>query len=250
MRKKVIAGNWKMNLSLQEGIQLAKNIAHKKNEIQQREVIVAPQFLHLPFVQKELEGTHIKLAAQNCASSLSGAYTGEVSPQLIQEIGCQYCIVGHSERRKHFLENENNIIQKTQKLWQLGIIPIVCVGEELEARKNKQEHSVVEKQLEHILIGVEKEKQPIIIGYEPIWAIGTGTTATPQQAQDMHLFIRKLLEKYLGKNEAESISLIYGGSVNSSIVKSFISQEDIDGFLVGGASLHAEEFLTIILETL
>lgn len=245
MRKNIVAGNWKMNLAKNEGLLLIEGIVNGVSANGPK-IILAPPF---PFISDAISGvaeTDISVAAQNCHQEKNGAFTGEVSAETLASYDCEYCIVGHSERRQFFEENDKLINQKIQRLLENNIKPIYCCGESLEERESGKHFDVVGMQIQRALQGFKKkELLRMVIGYEPVWAIGTGKTASPEQAQEMHAFIRKKLAQVLGI-EAEEISIIYGGSVKPDNAKELFSQKDIDGGLIGGASLNAPDFLTII----
>lgn len=245
MREKIVAGNWKMNLSKIEGLLLVEGIVNglSTSEIK---VVLAPPF---PFISDAVTLTgqsHISVAGQNCYQEKRGAYTGEVSAELLQSFGCQYCIVGHSERREYFGENDKLINQKINLLLSNNLKPIYCCGESLEERESGKYFEVVGDQIQSALQGFTKDElKNVVVAYEPIWAIGTGITASPEQAQEMHAFIREKLAQVLA-NDAEEISILYGGSVKPNNAKELFSQKDIDGGLIGGASLNASDFLAIV----
>ncbi|MDX2002796.1 MAG: triose-phosphate isomerase [Chitinophagales bacterium] len=246
MRKKIVAGNWKMNLDLRDGIKLVKELVGGSLPLETM-TIIAPPFIHLEEVGKQLNGTLIKLAAQNCHFKDSGAYTGEVSPTMLRSVAVEYVIVGHSERREYFGETDELILKKIKAALGVGIIPIYCCGEPLEIREKGSHQDFVRRQLnESILLLAEKEISQIVIAYEPIWAIGTGLTASPEQAQEMHAFIRQQVAETFSKTIADSISILYGGSVKPDNAGHLFSQADVDGGLVGGASLKASDFLAIV----
>ena len=245
MRKNVVAGNWKMNLSKIEGLLLVEGVVNGMNA-EGVKVILSPPF---PFISDAVTLTArsgVSIAAQNCHQDKSGAYTGEVSAVSLKSFGCEYCIVGHSERREYFGETDKLINQKIKQLLENKLQPIYCCGESLEDRENGNHFDVVGDQIQSALHGFTKDElKQIVVAYEPIWAIGTGKTASPEQAQEMHAFIREKLAQVL-VGEAEEISILYGGGVKSNNAKELFSQKDIDGGLIGGASLSATDFLAII----
>jgi triosephosphate isomerase len=245
MRKKIVAGNWKMNTSLKEGMELAKAVEKLDKEKQgEALLIIAPPFTHLSKV-KELIGS-VKLAAQNCAAEASGAYTGEVSPAMLVSCGVEYVIIGHSERRSYYHEDNVLLNKKTRLALSEGLKPIYCCGEVLEERESGRLFDVVREQIETGLSGLTNEDMgQVVIAYEPVWAIGTGVVATPGQAQEMHHFIRDLLEEMFGKQAAEDTTILYGGSCKPSNAGELFANPDVDGGLIGGASLKAEDFLAI-----
>ena len=250
MRKKIVAGNWKMNNTLQEGLALTFRIIDllKENPADHVKVIVAPPFTSLhPICELINKEGVIHLAAQDCHQEKSGAYTGEVSSDMLFDLGVKYVIVGHSERRQYFKETDALVLAKAEAALDVGLRPIMCVGETLEQRNSGKHLDAVKSQLENSLLKINPmDIAHVVIAYEPVWAIGTGQNATPQQAQEMHAFIRSSVAGKFGKNTADDISIIYGGSCNSKNVKELFSQPDIDGGLIGGASLKAEEFLGIV----
>ncbi len=248
MRNKVIAGNWKMNNDLKESEKLIVDLKNLlKSEKPKCDVIVCPPFTSLSEASKLLEGSSIKLGAQNMYFEENGAYTGEVSASMLKSVGCEYVILGHSERRTIFGETDEMINKKIKKALSAGLKPIFCVGELLEEREAGVTKEVVKRQ---VLIGLKdipvEEMKNIIIAYEPVWAIGTGKTATPAQAQEVHKYIRDLIEIQYSLEAALDIVIQYGGSVKPDNAKELLSQPDIDGALVGGACLKAESFMGII----
>ena len=247
MRRKVIAGNWKMNKDLQQSQKLVSEILNGLGKDNKADVIVCPPFTSLSEVSSLLKGTQIKLGAQNMYYEESGAYTGEVSADMLKSVGCEFVILGHSERRVIFNEPDELINKKIKAALAKGLKPIFCIGELLEQRENDETMQVVSRQVEKGLEGVSAEQMKnIIIAYEPVWAIGTGKTATPLQAQEVHSFIRELVaEKFLA-SVAENLIIQYGGSVKPDNAGELLSQKDIDGALVGGACLKADSFLGII----
>lgn len=246
MRKWIVAGNWKMNNSIAESVCLATEIKQGVSGLTNGQVVVAPPFTALQSVNDVLRGSAVALAAQNMYFENKGAYTGEVSPLMLRDAGCSYVLVGHSERRKYFLESDELVNAKALSALAAGLRPIICVGE-TEAERNKGvTESVVGRQVRAALAGVAVEKLPeIVIAYEPVWAIGTGKVATPEQAEDVHDFIRRLMVEIYGC-VAEDVRILYGGSVTKDNIAELIAMKDIDGALVGGASLQAAGFLGII----
>lgn len=249
MRKKIIAGNWKMNNNLSESIKLVSELKAElegKNFI--AEVIVAPPFISLETISSLVKDSKIQLAAQNMHPSDSGAFTGEISAKMLKSVGCKYVILGHSERRTIFGESDEFINEKVIKSFDNDLIPILCCGESLEERENEITFSVIENQLKKGLKNLNNDQiEKTIIAYEPIWAIGTGKTASPDQAQEVHAFIRKLLVELANKEVSENVTIQYGGSVKADNAKELLSKPDIDGALVGGACLKADSFRDIIL---
>lgn len=246
MRKPIIAGNWKMNKTILESLKLIENI--KKHKLNNHvEAVVCVPFTSLDQVKKELEGTNIKLGAQNLHWEEKGAYTGEISPLMLKEIGIDYCIIGHSERRQYFNETDTMVNKKIKTALKHGIKPIVCVGETLEERNRGEEKKVVKNQVLNALEDIdEKEIENIVIAYEPIWAIGTGKTASSEDANSMCKFIRGIIKEKYSDLAGEKIRIQYGGSVKPNTIEELMSKEDIDGALVGGASLVAEDFVKLV----
>ncbi|MBK6913286.1 MAG: triose-phosphate isomerase [Ignavibacteriales bacterium] len=249
MRKKVIAGNWKMNNDLQASEKLIVELKNLlKNSKANCEVIICPAFTSLSEASKLIEGSAIKLGAQNIHFEDSGAFTGEVSSSMLKSVGCGFVIIGHSERRHIFGETDDMINKKIKKALSAGLNPIFCIGELLEERERGITNDVIKRQVLNGLNGISVEQMKnVIIAYEPVWAIGTGKTATPLQAQEVHSFVRSLILDKFGKTTAENIVIQYGGSVKPDNAKELLSQNDIDGALVGGACLKADSFMGIIL---
>jgi len=246
-RLPVIAGNWKMNTTPDEGARLAAELKSRLSGHVGVEVIIAPPFTHLVQVGIEIRESHIKLASQNMSDKESGAYTGEISPQMLLELGCEYAIIGHSERRQYYGETDFVVNAKVHTAIKNGIKPILCLGETLDEREKGQAFDAVRLQLELGLAGLDIEAAGnIMIAYEPLWAIGTGKTATDEQAQEMHSFIRKYLAKHFEKEVASKTRILYGGSVKPDNIDGLMAKPDIDGALVGGASLDGESFERIV----
>ncbi len=242
-----IAGNWKMNKTVGEALDLVRQLKISLLNIEGVEVAVAPPFTALYAISQELKGTFIRLAAQNLFYEEKGAFTGEISPFMLKEIGCQYAIIGHSERRQFFGETDETVNRRIKAALGQDLKPIFCVGETLKEREGGKTFSVIERQAEGGLRGIGKEEvKNIVMAYEPVWAIGTGKTATPEQAEEVHRFIRERLERLYSREIAEGIRIQYGGSVTPENIKGLISQENIDGALVGGASLKSETFSKIV----
>jgi triosephosphate isomerase (TIM) len=248
MRKKIVAGNWKMNTNIADGIRLAvsvKDMVHKKSGIK-AEVVLCPPFVHLSSFEGLLKGSKIAFGAQNCSSEPSGAFTGEVSCDMIKSTGAAYVIIGHSERRTYFNEDDALLNKKTRLALKSGLKIIFCCGELLPERESGKHFEVVRRQLENGLFNLnESEFKGIVIAYEPVWAIGTGLTATPDQAQEMHKYIRGLVSEKYGNDCAENTSVLYGGSCKPSNAPEIFSMPDVDGGLIGGASLRSEDFVAI-----
>ncbi|MCX6168780.1 MAG: triose-phosphate isomerase [Ignavibacteriales bacterium] len=248
MRKKIIAGNWKMNNDIHETVNLISEI---KKELSGKKVnadaIVCPPFINLETAKALLKDSSIKLGAQNVYFEESGAFTGEISPSMLKSVGCEFVILGHSERRTIFAESDQVINKKIKASIKNLLKPIFCVGETLEEREKAVTFKVIERQVRNGLGGIsESELEFLIVAYEPVWAIGTGRNATPQQAQEVHQFIRTLIAKLYSQNFADQLVIQYGGSVKADNAKELLSQPDIDGALVGGACLKAESFVKII----
>jgi triosephosphate isomerase len=242
-----IAGNWKMNKTVREALDLVKQLKASISKVEGVEVAVAPPFTALYAVRKELEGSSIGLAAQNLFWEEKGAYTGEVSPPMLKEIGCQYVILGHSERRQVFGETDEAVNRKIRAALGQGLMVIFCIGETLKEREEGKTFSVIEKQAIGGLKGISREEMKrIVVAYEPVWAIGTGKTATPEQAEEIHRFIREKLGRLFSGEIAGGVRIQYGGSVTPENIKGLMNQEDIDGALVGGASLKADTFAKIV----
>ncbi len=248
MRKNIVAGNWKMNTSFNEAIELAENLKSLENTFDKNtEVIVCPPFLYTKTLIDIFYDSSIKVGVQNSASNEEGAYTGEVSAKMIKSINADYVIIGHSERREYYCENDEILNTKLNLVLKNNLKPIFCVGEQLEDRKAGNHFDVIKSQIINGTFGLDKEQfANIIIAYEPVWAIGTGETASPEQAQEIHLFIRNLISEKYGNNIANNISILYGGSVKPNNAKEIFSKTDVDGGLIGGAALNANDFKEII----
>ncbi|MCR5561652.1 MAG: triose-phosphate isomerase [Bacteroidales bacterium] len=247
MRKKIVAGNWKMNTTVPEGLELAKAVAAKSAETPANVgLIVATPFTHLAAVAEVLKGSKVELAAQNCADHASGAYTGEVSAAMLKSVGCKWTILGHSERRQYYGETDAKLVEKTKLALAEGLDVILCVGENLDEREAGRHFDVVTEQTENVLLQFSAEDMKhIVIAYEPVWAIGTGKTASSDQAEEIHACIRGILAKHFGAQVAEDTTILYGGSCKPSNAKELFAQKDIDGGLIGGASLKADDFIAI-----
>ena len=247
IRRKMAAANWKMNLTVSEGIRLIMDIKEGLPSPLNCDVVVAPPFTHLVSIMDETGNSGILVSAQNCFTEENGAFTGEVSIAMLKEIGVSYIIVGHSERRQIFGETDDLIRRKIDLLIDAEIKPIFCCGEALEIRNNGTHTSFVEAQLEAALFHLSPEQlNHVTIAYEPIWAIGTGVTATPDQAQEMHAFIRQAIVRKYGHEVGDQIRILYGGSIKADNARNLFSQRDVDGGLVGGARLNAANFHAII----
>jgi triosephosphate isomerase len=247
-RRTFIAGNWKMNKTVAESLVLVRELRNAISMVRDRvEVAIAPPFTALHPVAKALEDSNISLAAQNCHASESGAFTGEIAAPMLKEVGCSYVILGHSERRQLFGETDAGVNRKTAAVLKAGMLPIVCVGETLEEREGNKTLSIVETQVKGCLQGfTAAQGAQFVIAYEPVWAIGTGKTATSRQAQEVHAHIRSLLTGLWGAETAQQVRIQYGGSVKADNAAELLSQPDIDGALVGGASLKAADFAAIV----
>jgi triosephosphate isomerase len=245
MRKRIVAGNWKMNTSVSKGEQLTAEIVEKSKTVEGVLLIVAPPFTHLTKVADKLNGSPVALSAQNCAAETSGAYTGEVAASMVADTGAKYCILGHSERREYYGETDDTLNRKLLQCFANNLIPIFCVGEKLAEREGNRHFEVVKTQLQNTVFNLSEEDfAKVIIAYEPVWAIGTGRTATPEQAQEIHAFIRKTLAEKFGAKACET-SILYGGSCNPANAKLLFANEDVDGGLIGGAALKSDDFIAI-----
>jgi len=248
MRRKIIAANWKMNKNINESIDFANKLAKNLSELNDRDVIICPPFVNLQAIKSIIEKTPIKIGAQNIHFEKNGAFTGEISADMLKSIACDYVIVGHSERRTLFGEDDRMINLKIKTVFENGMIPIFCIGETLEERESGILLAVVERQLKVGLAGISGSFiEKIVIAYEPVWAIGTGKVASNEQAQEMHRFIRDTIVKMYNNEFANSIRIQYGGSVKPDNVSGLMAESDIDGALVGGASLDPESFTRIVL---
>jgi triosephosphate isomerase (TIM) len=247
MRTPLIAGNWKLFKTLSEAKSLVDELTPLVSSVQGVEIVVAPVFTAISTVAAAAEKTSIKVAAQDCYWEEEGAFTGEVSPKLLKDAGCSYVIIGHSERRQYFGETDETVNRKTKAALKAGLVVLLCVGESLVERESGATFSVIKTQVSGGLVGIPAaDLTQVVIAYEPVWAIGTGKTASDEQAQEVHAFIRKLIEELYSLSEANALRILYGGSVKPENVKGLMSQADIDGALVGGASLKAESFAGIV----
>lgn len=246
-RRPFVCGNWKMNTLPREALTLATEVVRLTAQIRDVDVAVGPPFVHLAPVAKKLDETRVGLAAQNAHFAPEGAYTGEVSVPMLREVGCTHVILGHSERRQYFLEDDALVAKKLAAVLEGGLEAIVCIGETLEEREGGNAMAVVERQVRGSLAGTAAEQmRKVTLAYEPVWAIGTGRTASPQQAQDVHAHIRGVLADLFGPEVADVVRLQYGGSVKPGNAAELMAQADIDGALVGGAALDAESFAAIV----
>ncbi len=247
MRRPIIAGNWKMNKTIDQSLDLVTKLKSEVAQVNDLDIVVCPPFTSLFAVGKAIRGTNIFLGAQDIYWEEKGAYTGEVSPGMLIDVGCRYVIIGHSERRQFFTETNQSVNRKVKTALKFGLTPIMCVGERLEERERGVTEGVLR---EHITRGLEslprEEVLKIVIAYEPVWAIGTGKTATPDQAQEVHSFIRKLLRELYDEVTTSKVRIQYGGSVKPENISLLMKEKDIDGALVGGASLDARSFAQII----
>ncbi len=247
MRKPVIAGNWKLNKTIKEAIDLVTLLKRKLTDCQSVEVVVCPPYTALSNVAEILMESDIRLGAQDIYWDENGAFTGEVSASLIKEAGATFVIIGHSERRQFFHETNDTVNKKTKAALKNGLTPIVCVGETLQEREANKTFGVVEGHLKGAYSNFSREEvEKTVIAYEPVWAIGTGKVATPQQAEEVHAFIRKEISKMFGEEIAGGLRILYGGSVKADNITSLMAEADIDGALVGGASLEANSFADIV----
>ena len=247
MRTPLIAGNWKLFKTLSEATALVDELAPLVSDVDDVEIVVAPVFTALHAVAQAAEKTVVKVAAQDCYWEEEGAFTGEVSPKLLKDAGCSHVIIGHSERRQYFAETDETVNRKTKAALKAGLVVLVCVGETLAERESGSTFKVIETQVRGGLASIPAaDLTKIVIAYEPVWAIGTGKTASDEQAQEVHAFIRSLIGQMYSASEAQALRILYGGSVKPENVKGLMAQTDIDGALVGGASLKAESFAGIV----
>ena len=247
MRKYIVAGNWKMNTTVPEGVALAKEVAAKAKDLPANvKLVVAPPFTHLGAVAEALKGSKVGLSAQNCADHEKGAYTGEVAVSMLTSVGCQYTILGHSERRQYYGETDEKLVVKTRLALEAGLKVILCVGENLDEREAGKHFAVVTEQTKNVLYNFTAEDlKKVVIAYEPVWAIGTGKTATAAQAEEIHACIRSVIAAKFGAEAADEMTILYGGSCKPSNAKELFAQKDIDGGLIGGAALKADDFIAI-----
>lgn len=243
----MIAGNWKMNLLPLEAEALVAELKERIVNKENLEVVICPQMALVPLAMDWIVDSPLQLGAQNCAEQTAGAFTGETSPELLKFLGCRYCIVGHSERRAMFAESDEIVGRKAAALLGMGLTPIACVGETLDQREAGTHFDIIAAQVAAIFEGVSPERWPgLVFAYEPVWAIGTGKTATPEQANEVHRWIRDRIGKTAGEVVANATSILYGGSANAGNAANLLEQGEIDGLLVGGASLKAGDFAQII----
>ena len=247
MRRPLIAGNWKMNLNHAAAVALAEAVARQAGDSPAADLAVCPPFVYLEAVGKAVAGSKVLLGAQDCYHEKSGAFTGEISVEMLQDAGCRYVILGHSERRHILGETDAQINRKVVAALAGDLTPIVCVGETLAERERGQTQAVIQRQFDNSLAGLTAEQMVrLVIAYEPVWAIGTGRVATPEQAEQVHLDLRNLMEERYNREVAQTVRILYGGSVNPANAAGLLAQPNIDGALVGGASLTADQFLGIV----
>ncbi|MBN1822861.1 MAG: triose-phosphate isomerase [Endomicrobiales bacterium] len=247
MRKPLLAGNWKMYKNTGEAVELVEGLKKNLGGVTDREILVCTPFTALYAVGRALKGSNIKLGAQNLFWEPKGAYTGEIAPGMLVDTGCSYAIIGHSERRQYFGENDGSVNKKMKAAFSAGLTPIVCVGETLQEREQNVTFKVIERQVNTGIEGLDEEQaKKLVIAYEPVWAIGTGKTATPQQAEEVHAYIRKLYLKLYGNAASDAVRILYGGSVKPDNTSELMKEPNIDGGLVGGASLEVDSFTKIV----
>ncbi len=251
MRKYIVAGNWKMNTNLPEGEKLAGDIMsllqQRNFDLTRYGVIIAPPYTHLYRLSQIIDNSKVRLGAQNMGWEEKGAYTGEISADMLLSVGSEYVIIGHSERRKYQKEGDELLLKKISLALSKGLKPIFCVGEELADREAGRHFDIVKSQIVNVIYHlVPEDMQKVIIAYEPVWAIGTGKVATPEQAQEMHAFIRQIISDKFGNQVAQDLTLLYGGSCKPANAQGLFEQKDIDGGLIGGASLKAQDFVTLL----
>ncbi len=246
-RKNFIAGNWKMNTTQDEARALAKDVVAAVGSVTDVDVAVCPPFTNLLAVAEVIKGSNVKLGAQDVHWEAKGAFTGKVSCAMLKSVGVTYVIIGHSEQRTYFGETDETVNKKTKAVLASGLLPIVCVGETLDERKSGKMNSVIEHQVRGAFEGISAaDAVKCTVAYEPVWAIGTGETATPQQANEVHVFIRKLLAELFGKENADAMRIQYGGSMKPDNAKALLAESDVDGGLIGGAALKASDFAGIV----
>ena len=247
MKRPLIVGNWKMFKTIQEGINLVNIIKAGVHKVADCEIVVCPPFTSLAAISQALHETNIDLGAQDMHYETEGAFTGGISTLMLKDVGCRYVILGHSERRAHFQEKDELINKKVLVALKYNIVPIVCIGETLEEREARRAFEVVKYQFDHSLMDLKSEEmERVVIAYEPVWAIGTGRTATPEQAEQMHSYIRRLLNEKYGEEAAARVRILYGGSVRPDNIAHLVNKPNVDGALVGGASIKAELFIQIV----
>jgi len=247
MRKKLVAGNWKMNMTFPEGIELINKILNQAQDIAKGvDILIAPPFIHTSEASRMLKDSAVQLGAQNCSHHDGGAYTGEVSARMLRSVGVTHVILGHSERRAYFHEDAEMLREKVSQSLHNQLTPILCCGEQLDERENELHFKTITQQLEDALFTFSAEElSHLIIAYEPVWAIGTGKTASPEQAQEMHAHIRQLMANKYGKSFADELTILYGGSCKPANAAELFAKPDVDGGLIGGASLKPDDFIAI-----
>lgn len=245
-RKKIIAGNWKMNKAIAEAKDLAEGVNMQVGDCREVDVVLCPPFTALSVVGEIIADTNIKLGAQDMHWEPDGAFTGEISASMLRDLYCHYVIIGHSERRQYFNETDETVNRKVKAAVNGNLVPVLCVGESLEQREGGHAQAVVKNQVEKGLADIGEGIGKLIIAYEPVWAIGTGKTATPEQAQEMHAFIRKTVAGMAGEDTAQSVRIQYGGSMKPANAAELLAKDDIDGGLIGGAALDARSFVQIV----
>jgi triosephosphate isomerase len=246
MRKHLIAGNWKMYKTPKQAKELAEQLKTGLADVKDVDIAICPPFTALPVVAEAIRGSNIGLGAQNMHYETKGAFTGEISPEFILELGCKYVILGHSERRQFFFETDEIINKKLMTALKMNFYPIFCIGEKLAERESNKTFDVIKTQLANGLSGIKDGIEKVIIAYEPVWAIGTGKTATPKQATEVHGYIRDWLKKNYGQTIAEEKRIVYGGSVKPDNIDELMAEQDLDGALVGGASLEEQSFIRLV----
>ncbi len=249
MRRRILAGNWKMNGDREEAMSLATEISGmvKDEYLGDSKIVLFPPFVHIHSIARLLEHSRISIGGQNCAAADSGAFTGEVSAKMLASCGAQYVIIGHSERRSYFNESSSDLTAKIMQALKAGLQVIYCVGETLEQREQTEHFNLVASQLRECLFHLSKDQWGhVVVAYEPVWAIGTGLTASPAQAQEMHAFIRQTIADHMGHELASEVSILYGGSCNESNATELFVLKDVDGGLIGGASLKSRSFVNIL----
>ena len=247
MRRTIIAGNWKLNKNISEAIELANGIKRQVYQVDSLDIVLCPVFTSLYPVAEVITNSNIELGAQDVYWQEKGAFTGEVAPLMLKDAGCKYVIIGHSERRQYFQETNETVNNKIKAVLKAGLVPIFCVGETLTQREANQTLNIISEQVQQGLQGISRqEAEGLVVAYEPVWAIGTGKNATSQQAQEVHKYIRNLLVKMYNSSVAEGIRIQYGGSVKPENIGELIREADIDGALIGGASLKVDSFCEIV----
>ncbi|GIN56757.1 triose-phosphate isomerase [Lederbergia ruris] len=247
MRKPIIAGNWKMNKTLQEAVQFANEVKEQVPAAEQADAVICSPALFLGQLVEAVQGSAVKIGAQNMHFEENGAFTGEISPVALKDIGASYVILGHSERREMFNETDEGVNKKAHAAYQHGLVPIICVGETLEQRENNETKQLVEGQVVKALEGLSEDQvKQAVIAYEPIWAIGTGKSSTADDANEVCAHIRQVVKEHVSESAADALRIQYGGSVKPENIKEYMNQPDIDGALVGGASLEAASFLQLL----